>query len=239
MGGDGQGPARPPSVCATECHVTPHDVLRRLVGGHGGGAAPGHAVVVGRHAQLYDRVAARWVLGGLYRAVAAEVSAVLPSNAAVLDVGTGPGRLLVEVAGRRPDLRLVGVDPSPDMVARARRRARAAGLLGRVEVCVAAAEALPFRADSFDGVMSTLSAHHWADVAAAVTEQSRVLRPSGRLWVFDLRGASAEGVTAGLQAEFGSAQAGRLRTGRVVGVVVARHTATKPPGAPTASPPLT
>src|SRR3954454_24718209 len=102
-------------------------------------------VLTGRHAALFDRVAAGWVLRGLYRAVAAQLVHSVPPGGSILDVGTGPGRLLVEIALRRPDVRLIGIDPSADMVRRAQDRARDAGLAdGRIEVHTAAAESLPF-----------------------------------------------------------------------------------------------
>src|SRR5437660_11801540 len=74
----------------------------------------------GRSSRIYD-FASRRVLRGMYRRLAADVAAVAPDGGAVLDVGTGPGVLLVELAARRPDLRLTGVDLSADMIAAAMR----------------------------------------------------------------------------------------------------------------------
>ncbi|MGV1008612.1 MAG: class I SAM-dependent methyltransferase [Dermatophilaceae bacterium] len=150
-------------------------------------------VMRGAAAERYDRFVARWVLARLYRAVAADVAAVTPPGGEVLDVGTGPGRLLVELAGRRPDIGAAGVDPSEDMVRLARARL-ADTAHGRADVREAGAESLPFPDGSFDVVVSTLSAHHWADPAAAVAEQARVLRPGGQLRVYDLRSHSVDGL---------------------------------------------
>src|SRR5262245_11600102 len=74
----------------------------------------------GRSSRVYD-VVARRVLRGVYRRLADDVAAVAPEGAAVVDVGTGPGVLLVELGTRRPDLRLSGVDLSADMVTAATR----------------------------------------------------------------------------------------------------------------------
>ncbi len=186
-------------------------------------------VLTGRHADRYDRVVAGWLLVPLYRAVAAHVAAAVPEGGRVLDVGTGPGRLLVDLAARRPDLHLVGVDPSPEMVAHARRRSRDAGLVDRLEVARGVAESLPFADASFDAVTSTLAAHHWSDVGAAIAEQVRVVRPGGRLWICDLR-ASARTVEAALAAERPSASVARPRLGRVAAAVVACRQVTKPAG---------
>ena len=56
------------------------------------------------------------------------------------------------------------------------------------------AESLPFAAGAFDLVLSTLSAHHWADPTAAINEQVRVLRPGGQLRIYDLRREGLEGL---------------------------------------------
>ena len=102
----------------------------------------------------------------------------------MLDVGTGPGVLLVELARRRPDLRLTGVDLSADMIAFAGRN-----LGGRGEVHVGDVADLPFEDGSFDVIVSSLSLHHWESPADAVPELARVLRPGGRVLIYDFPGA--------------------------------------------------
>src|SRR5262245_27727974 len=80
----------------------------------------------GRSSRLYD-LTARRVLRRVYRRFATDVVAVAPEGAATLDVGTGPGVLLVELAERRPDLRLTGIDISADMIAAATRNLKPFG----------------------------------------------------------------------------------------------------------------
>src|SRR5438477_6153936 len=87
------------------------------------------ALFQGRHSRMYDLVA-RGLVRGMDRRLADDVALSAPQGAALLDVGTGPGVLLAEIAHRRPDLRLAGVDLSADMVTAARRNAGSA----RVEV---------------------------------------------------------------------------------------------------------
>ena len=62
----------------------------------------------------------------------------------VLDVGCGGGQHAVHIAGRRPDVRVVGVDLSAELVRRARRLAAKAGVADRVEFVVGDALDLPF-----------------------------------------------------------------------------------------------
>ena len=98
----------------------------------------------------------------------------------VLDVGVGPGFFAAEV--RRavgPTGSVVGVDVSGEMLELA--ASREAG----VELLAADCTALPFAADSFDGAVAVQVYEYVADVAAAVGELARVLRPGGRAVVVD------------------------------------------------------
>ena len=141
-------------------------------------------VFQGRSSRIYD-LAARTVLRHLYRRLARDVATAAPSGAAVLDIGTGPGVLLVELARLRPDLTLAGLDLSADMVSAARRNLARHGDRATVEVGDVAA--LPYEDGSVAAVVSTMSQHHWPDRAAGFRELRRVLRPGGRVLVYDLR----------------------------------------------------
>ncbi|MGH3487955.1 MAG: class I SAM-dependent methyltransferase [Actinopolymorphaceae bacterium] len=144
------------------------------------------AIFHGRSSRIYDFVARR-VMRRLYRRIAADVADAVPDGGAVLDVGTGPGVLLVEIAKRRADVKLTGIDLSADMVTAANRnlqphRDRAVARVGDVT-------GLEFPDDSFDLIVSSFSLHHWDDPAAAVPELARVLRPGGRLYLYDFHRA--------------------------------------------------
>jgi ubiquinone/menaquinone biosynthesis C-methylase UbiE len=136
----------------------------------------------GRGSRVYD-VVARRLVRRLYRRIADDVVQLAPDNAAVLDLGTGPGVLLVEIGRRRSDLSLTGLDLSADMVAKAAKNLREHG--DRAEVQVGNVTALPFADDSFDLVVTSLSTHHWDEPSAAVPEIARVLRPGGRFTIYD------------------------------------------------------
>lgn len=168
----------------------------------------------GRSSRIYDLVSRR-VLRRLYRRLAADVAAVAPEGGAVLDVGTGPGVLLVELAARRPDLRLTGVDLSADMIAAATRNLGPFG--ERASAHVGDVTGLPFPDRSFDLIVSSLSLHHWDDPEAAVPELARVLRPGGQVCIYDFPFApfdtlaDAAGARAVLNAR--SPQRSPIRTG--------------------------
>lgn len=151
----------------------------------------------GRASRLYDR-AAKTLLRGRYRRLAADLADAAPDHGAVLDVGTGPGILLVELARRRPDLQVTGVDLSPDMVAAAQRNLTECG--ARATTHVGDVIKLPLPDQSVDLVVSSFSMHHWADIDAAVPELARVLRPGGRLYVYDFRFAPFQDLVAAARA---------------------------------------
>jgi ubiquinone/menaquinone biosynthesis C-methylase UbiE len=112
-------------------------------------------------------------------------------NESALDVGCGTGALVI-AAKRRVGAagQVCGVDPSPEMVARARRKAAKAGVEVRFET--AAVQALPFPDASFDAVLSTLMLHHLTEEGRrqGIGEIARVLTPGGKLLAVDIGGGT-------------------------------------------------
>jgi ubiquinone/menaquinone biosynthesis C-methylase UbiE len=96
----------------------------------------------------------------------------------VLEIGVGTGLNLALYDPARVS-RVVGVEPDPHMMRRARDKAAAVSL--PVELHEVGAERLPFAADQFDTAVVTWSLCTIPDPAAALAEVRRVLRPGGRL----------------------------------------------------------
>jgi ubiquinone/menaquinone biosynthesis C-methylase UbiE len=141
------------------------------------------------HGRLYDAMAGR-LASGLYRRVVDDVVLTEPRpGAVILDAGCGPGRLALDLARARPDATVHGVDLAAGAIDVATARARRTGVPARF--LRADLADLPFEDDTFDLVVSTISYHHWAHVPEVVAELGRVLRPDGRLWVYDARAMSA------------------------------------------------
>jgi len=116
-------------------------------------------------------------LFGQWAPVIADAAGIL-SGQRVLDVGCGTGILAREVAVRTGSGgRVVGIDPSPGMLAVARQLAPA------VEWREGLAESLPFRDQSFDAVVSQFALMFFTDRHLALREMLRVLTPGGRLAV--------------------------------------------------------
>jgi len=104
------------------------------------------------------------------------------SSGTVLDIGSGPGYLLVDIAAMTSSLRLLGIDLSRRMVRMARRRSEK---LENVRFVFGDAARLPFRDDSVDLVISTGALHHWRQPAKAFHECYRVLRTGAEAWIYD------------------------------------------------------
>jgi ubiquinone/menaquinone biosynthesis C-methylase UbiE len=105
--------------------------------------------------------------------------------ARVLDLGCGAGHVSFAVAPRAQSV--TAYDIAPQMLATVAAAARERGL-ANVLTEQGAAESLPFADASFDWVVSRFSAHHWHDVARALGEVRRVLKPGGRALFVDVAG---------------------------------------------------
>ena len=107
----------------------------------------------------------------------------------VLDLGCGTGATSLVAKLAQPGVDLVGLDPDPKALARARRKATRAGVAIAFEQGFG--DALPFPAASFDRVLSSFMFHHLesAEKPAVLRELRRVLRPGGSLHIVDFGGA--------------------------------------------------
>jgi ubiquinone/menaquinone biosynthesis C-methylase UbiE len=99
----------------------------------------------------------------------------------VLDVGTGTGFLALELAARGHAV--TGIDLAPAMLRRA--RAKAVRRWPTIAFAQADAEAPPFADRSFDLVVSRHVLWSLGDQGAAVAAWLRIVRPGGRVAVFD------------------------------------------------------
>ena len=101
----------------------------------------------------------------------------------VLDLATGTGDVALEVLRQHPETEVVGVDPSPGMLAIGHRKAEEAGTL--VDFQEGSAESLPFDNDTFDGVTIAFGIRNVADRPAGLAEMARVTRPGGRIAILE------------------------------------------------------
>jgi len=121
-----------------------------------------------------------------YRELARKVGKKL-TQGTVLDVGTGPGYLPLELVRLIQGIEVVGIDVSVDMVRIARNNARKEGLQQRVRFDLEDGNCMSYGDSSFDLVVSTGSFHHWKNPVKVLNEIHRVLKPGCEAWVYDLR----------------------------------------------------
>jgi len=108
----------------------------------------------------------------------------LAAGSTIVDLGTGPGMLAIELRKLCQQAKIIGVDPSDDMLKIARANAAKAGLVD-FEARLGAAEKIPVDSDAVDLVIGQSSFHEWEDQRRGLAETLRVLRPGGSLTVKD------------------------------------------------------
>jgi demethylmenaquinone methyltransferase/2-methoxy-6-polyprenyl-1,4-benzoquinol methylase len=142
---------------------------------------------------MFDRIAPRYdamntiMTGGLdrvWRRHALDAAGLRPGTR-LLDVATGTGKLAL-AAARRLSGRgaVIGLDPSGEMLARARAVGARSG--AAVTWVQADAESLPFADATFDAVTIGFGLRNLPDVAAGLREMSRVTGPGGRVVVLEI-----------------------------------------------------
>ena len=107
----------------------------------------------------------------------------------VLDIATGTGFTAFAMAPRVSQV--IATDLTPAMLDQAKALAQARGLRN-IDFQVAAAESLPFEAESFDLVTCRIAPHHFRDVLQFLAEVYRVLRPAGLFCMVDSVCAESE-----------------------------------------------
>jgi ubiquinone/menaquinone biosynthesis C-methylase UbiE len=103
----------------------------------------------------------------------------------VLDVACGTGTLAIEIKKERPKAKVSGLDGDRAILARAKGKAKDAGV--KIDFQHGLSNELPYDARCFDVVVSTLLFHHLTDEAKADTAEEirRVLRLGGRVLIGD------------------------------------------------------
>lgn len=115
----------------------------------------------------------------------------------VLDVATGTGDLAIELLRARPLGEVIGLDPSPGMLALARSKLDRLGLGGRVTLIEGDAQQLPLASCEVDAATIAFGIRNVPDRGAALRELARVVRPGGRVAVLEL-GEPRSGVLGAL-----------------------------------------
>ncbi len=125
-------------------------------------------------------------LMGIYRSVAEDATSEI-SSGELLEIASGPGFLAVELGQRARELEITTMDISSYVVQMAESRVHTAGLGRQVKVVLGDPHDIPFPDDSFDAAITLGSLRRWRQPEVVLGEIHRVLKPSGRAWLYELR----------------------------------------------------
>src|SRR4030042_1228914 len=143
--------------------------------------------IPGPGAKIYSTVVAGSpIMQDFYREVTGEIASKV-SSGRILDIGTGPGYVPIEVARASQNVEIKAIDISSAMVMIARQNAEDAELSQRVQFEYGSAEHIPYGDGYFDLIVSTLSFHHWANRIECLKEIHRVLKIGGEAWIYEIR----------------------------------------------------
>ena len=117
----------------------------------------------------------------LYASLAHKVHENIPStpeNPVIIDLGIGPGILIKKLRDRIPNARIIGIDPSPEMIHFASQNNKHDRYL---TVLLGRAEKIPLTTASVDTTVTRFSLSSWTTPHDGFKEIHRVLKPGGRL----------------------------------------------------------
>ena len=103
-----------------------------------------------------------------------------------VDIGCGPGDVMIRLARALPDLEVVAIDGSAPMIALARAAVLGAGLGDRITLVRGHVPGVALDAHSFDAVLSKDLLHHVPDPSLLWKEIARLARPGAVVYVMDL-----------------------------------------------------
>ena len=142
-------------------------------------------------ANIYGSDAAKYLLGDSFHPGGLQLTEELASllslepDTLVLDVAAGKGTTALFLA-EKFGCRVIGIDLSEQNIFDATSLAETRGLANLVEFRLADAEALPFKADSFDAILCECAFCTFPSKHKAASEFERVLKAGGRVGISDI-----------------------------------------------------
>jgi ubiquinone/menaquinone biosynthesis C-methylase UbiE len=131
-------------------------------------------------AKLYGYMMAARPMKLQYREIAQDLCTSI-DHGRLLDIGTGPGHLLLEIHLLNSDIELFGLDVSSSMVDLARMNLKSIS----AEIHQGSIEATDFPGDSFEAVICSGSFYLWDHPIACLNEIHRILKPGGNAYLYE------------------------------------------------------
>ena len=119
------------------------------------------------------------------RKMIAELVEMQPKS--ILDVATGTGDVAINTIKQLKinDLRIVGLDISPEMLNIGKKKVITEGFDSRIEMMVGDSENLPFEGNKFDAITVAYGVRNFEDLNRGISEMARVLKPNGKIVVLE------------------------------------------------------
>jgi len=135
---------------------------------------------------LYDPIVK--MLGGAAAREALLAQAGIGPTDRVFDLGCGTGTMAVLIKKRFPQVEIIGLDPDPRALTRARKKAAREALA--IQFDEGFGDQLPYPAASFDRALSSFMFHHLPaqEKGKTLREVHRVLKPGGEFHMADFEG---------------------------------------------------
>jgi demethylmenaquinone methyltransferase / 2-methoxy-6-polyprenyl-1,4-benzoquinol methylase len=144
--------------------------------------------------QMFDRIARRYDFVNRVLSIGLDKgwrrrtvrSLQLGTSPKVLDLATGTGDLAIDIARMTPGATVIGLDPSPGMLAIAHDKVAKKHLAERITLVEGDAQALPYADCEMDAITIAFGIRNVPDRARALREMARVVRPGGRIAILEL-----------------------------------------------------
>ena len=142
--------------------------------------------------KMFDQIAKRYDLlnkiisFGMDKSWRRKLVKSLPENGEVLDVATGTGDVAIEVASAYPNTKVVGLDPSVNMLAQGEIKVANLNLEDRIKLVKGDALDLPFENDRFAGACVSFGVRNFPDRLKGLKEINRVTAKGGVITILEL-----------------------------------------------------
>ncbi|GAK90343.1 2-heptaprenyl-1,4-naphthoquinone methyltransferase [Nonlabens ulvanivorans] len=103
----------------------------------------------------------------------------------IMDIATGTGDLVIQMAQKTNASKLIGLDISSGMLEVGKVKVKKEDLDNRIEMVLGDSEDLPFENDSIDAVTVSYGVRNFEDLEKGLSEIRRVLKPQGILVILE------------------------------------------------------
>jgi ubiquinone/menaquinone biosynthesis C-methylase UbiE len=132
-------------------------------------------------ARLYDNLTSIKGVQNSFEEISFFIDGIV-KRGKLLDIGTGPGRLLYEIYKRNQEIELYGLDISASMLEVAKKNLSE---VKHIELSVGNISSTGYNDNFFDCILSTGSFYNWDNPVESINEIFRILKPGKTAFIFD------------------------------------------------------